>query len=123
MLENVGREIDDITGDGKTHFSCHTRAYYFKQNNQISVRKQVKGLGGTFHRYALEWTPQAMKIFFDGEHVYTYDKTANELEFPFDKPQNLIINMAMGGGMGGEIDPSLTKERMEVEYVRVYGRQ
>ena len=24
-----------------------------------------------------------MKIFFDGEHVYTYDKTADELEFPF----------------------------------------
>ena len=55
--------------------------------------------------------------------VCPYDKTANELEFPFNQPQNLIINMAMGGGMGGAIDPKLTKERMEVEYVRVYGRQ
>jgi len=123
MLENVGREIDNQTGDGMTHFSCHTRAYYFKQNNHISTRKQVRQLGGKFHTYALEWTPQAMKIFFDGEEVYTYDKTANELEFPFNQPQNLIINMAMGGGMGGNIEPSLTTERMEVEYVRVYGRQ
>ncbi|NNC89615.1 MAG: family 16 glycosylhydrolase [Akkermansiaceae bacterium] len=123
ILENVGREIDDVTGDGRTHFSCHTRAYYFKQNNHISVNKEVPGLGGKFHDYALEWTPAAVKIFLDGEHVYTYDKTADELEYPFNRPQNLIINMAMGGGMGGEIDPSLERERMEVEYLRVYGRQ
>lgn len=123
ILENVGREIDDKTGDGTAHFSCHTRAYYFKQNNHISVRKQIPQLGGKFHTYALEWTPQAMQIYFDGERVYTYDKNANELEFPFNEPQNLIINMAMGGGMGGDIDPALTTERMEVDYIRVYGRQ
>lgn len=123
ILENVGREIDDRTGDGRTHFSCHTRAYYFKQNNHISASREVPGLGNKFHDYVLEWTPKAVKIFFDGEHVYTYDKTASELEFPFNRPQNLIINMAMGGGMGGEIDPSLQRERMEVEYLRVYGRR
>ena len=107
ILENVGREIDDDSGDGRAHFSCHTRAYYFKQNNHISTVKQVPQLGGKFHTYALEWTPQAMKIFLDGEQVYTYDKTANELEFPFNEPQNLIINMAMGGGMGGDIESRL----------------
>lgn len=123
MLESVGREVDDETGDGTIHFSCHTGAYYFKQHNEIKATKQVKQLGGTFHTYALEWTPESMKMFFDGEHVYTYDKNANELEFPFNEPQNLIINMSMGGGMGREIDPSLTAERIEVEYIRVYGRQ
>ena len=123
ILETVGREIDDKTGDGVVHFSVHTRAYYFKQGNEIKATKTVKQLGNRFHTYALEWTPEAMKIFFDGEHMYTYDKNANELEFPFNKPQNLILNMSMGGGMGWGIDPSLTAERMEVEYIRVYGRQ
>jgi beta-glucanase (GH16 family) len=122
ILENVGREIDDATGDGLAHFSCHTRAFYFKQNNHISTTKQVPQLGNRFHDYALEWTPEAVKIFFDGEHVYTYDKQGSDLEYPFRQPQNLIINMAMGGGMGGEIDPALTSERLEVEYIRVYGR-
>ncbi len=122
ILETVGREIDDETGDGTAHFSIHTRAYYFKQHNEIKATKQIKQLGGIFHTYALEWTPEAMKIFFDGEHVYTYDKNANEREFPFNEPQNLILNMSMGGGMGWGIDSSLTAERMEVEYIRVYGR-
>ena len=62
-------------------------------------------------------------MFFDGEQVYTYDKNTNDLEFPFNDPQNLIINIAMGGMMGGDIDPSLTAERIEVDYIRVYGRQ
>jgi beta-glucanase (GH16 family) len=122
ILENVGREIDDASGDGKAHFSCHTRAYYFKQNNHISASKQIAGLGNRFHDYALEWTPEEIKIFFDGEHVYTYDKQGSELEYPFREPQNLIINMAMGGGMGGEIDPDLTRERLEVDFIRVYAR-
>ncbi len=123
ILENYGREIDDETGDGLTHFSCHTRPYYFKQGNHIHSKKYVKQLAGKFHTYALEWTPEGMRIFFNGEHVFTYDKTANALEFPFDEPQNIIMNLAMGAGRSREVDPSLTAERLEVEYIRVYGRQ
>jgi beta-glucanase (GH16 family) len=123
ILESVGREIDDETGDGIAHFSCHTRAYYFKQKNEITAKKVIKQLGNKFHTYVLVWTSEAMKMFFDGEQVYTYDKNADDLEFPFNEPQNLILNMSMGGGMGWGIDPSLTAERMEIEYIRVYGRQ
>lgn len=123
ILELVGRDIDDVTGDGMTHFACHTRAYYFKQNNQIDAWGKVKNMTGMFHTYALEWTPEAMKIFYDGELAYTYDKTGDELSYPFNQPQNLIVNMAMGGAMGGVIDPHLTSERLELEYIRVYGRQ
>ena len=122
ILENVGREIDDATGDGKAHFSCHTRAHYFKDNSHISTTKEIPGLGNRFHDYALEWTPESVRIFFDGEHVYTYDKQGSEREYPFNEPQNLVVNMAMGGGMGGEIDPSLTRERLEIEYIRLYAR-
>jgi beta-glucanase (GH16 family) len=123
ILENVGREIDDESGDGLNHFSCHTRAFYFKQGNQITATVPVKNLTGEFHLYAVEWTPNGIKMFLDGKHTYTYDKTADAREFPFNTPQNLIVNMAMGGGMGGPIDPKLTSQKMELEYIRVYGRQ
>ena len=123
ILENYGREIDDETGDGLTHFSCHTRAYYFKQGNHIASKKHVQQMAGKFHTYALEWTPESLQIFFNGEHVFTYDKNENALEYPFNDPQNLIMNLAMGGGRARKIDPSLTAERLEVEYIRVYGRQ
>lgn len=123
IFEAVGREIDDDTGNGINHGSCHTRAYYFKQGNHISNTIPIEGMGKDFHLYEMEWTPEAVKMFVDGEHYYTYDKRANELEWPFDKPQNLILNLAMGGGMGGDIDPSLESQELLVDYVRVYGRR
>lgn len=123
IFEAVGREIDDKTGDGINHGSCHTRAYYFKQGNHISNTIPVKGMGTTFHIYAMEWTPESVKMFVDGEHYYTYDKRADELEWPFDRPQNIILNLAMGGGMGGDIDPTIEAQQLHVDYVRVFGRR
>jgi beta-glucanase (GH16 family) len=46
-------------------------------------------------------------MLVDGEPYYLYDKTANEKEWPFNIPQNIILNLAMGGGWGGAqgLDP------------------
>ncbi|MEO0898286.1 MAG: glycoside hydrolase family 16 protein [Bacteroidota bacterium] len=120
VLECIGSEIDDETGDGINHASCHTRAYYFKNGNHITNTIPVKDMDDEFHNYTFEWYPDVIKGYLDGEHYYTYDKTANELEWPFNKPQTIIINLAMGGGMGGEIDPDLTTQTVIWDYVRVY---
>ncbi|MCB0627168.1 MAG: family 16 glycosylhydrolase [Saprospiraceae bacterium] len=122
ILETTGKEIDDATGEGINHASCHTAAYYFKKNNHITATLPVDDLVNEFHTYAIEWDSNGVRAFLDGEHYYTYDKTADQLEWPFSQPQNLIINLAMGGGMGGEIDPALTSQQLIVDYVRVYER-
>ena len=74
----------------------------------------------TFHTYAIEWTPTEIKAFVDDVHYYTYDKNKDDLEWPFNKPQNIILNLAMGGGMGGAIDPSIESQQFVIDYVRVY---
>ena len=80
-------------------------------------------MGTEFHLYAMEWTPEAVKMFVDGEHYYTYDKTADALEWPFAEPQCLILNLAMGGGMGGPVAADAGPQRFEIEHVRVYERR
>jgi hypothetical protein len=32
----------------------------------------------------------------------------------------MILNIAMGGTLGGDIDPSFTEDTMEIDYVKVY---
>ena len=123
VMEAVGREIDDATGDGRNHASCHTRAYYFKQGNHISSVTPVARMASAFHVYTLEWWPDRVEISVDGRPYYVYDKTSGPLEWPFDNPQNLILNLAMGGGMGGPIPDHVQRAVLEVDYVRVYGRQ
>ena len=38
----------------------------------------------------------------------------------FDKPFYIIMNIAMGGTLGGDIPSNLESCKMEVDYVRVY---
>jgi len=123
VFEAVGREIDDASGDGQNHASCHTRAYYFKQGNHISRTRAVPRMTGEFHVYTLDWFPDRVEIAVDGERYYVYDKTNGPLEWPFAEPQCLILNLAMGGGMGGAVDPKADRAQFVVDYVRVFGRQ
>ena len=78
-----------------------------------------------FHTYAIEWYPDRIEGYLDGEHYYTYDKNADELEWPFNKPQNIIINLAVGGGWGGlqGIDDAYDQHQYILDYVRVYQKK
>ncbi len=122
ILESVGYEVNDETSDGIAHATVHTPAYYFKIGNQISSTKEVPNIAGEFHTYAVEWTPTEVRAYVDDEQYYLYDKNANDLEWPFNQPQNLILNLAMGGGWGGAqgMDETVTSQLFEIDYVRVY---
>ncbi len=124
-LESVGFEVNDETGDGIAHATVHTPAYYFKINNQISSTKNIPNMAGEFHTYAVEWTPTEVRGYVDGEKYYVYDKNANDKEWPFNQPQNLILNLAMGGGWGGAkgLDESITSQKFIIDYVRVYSKE
>ncbi len=125
ILESVGYEMNDATGNGIAHASVHNGAYYFKLGNQPTATTPVKNMNTEFHTYALEWTPQDIKIFVDGRHYFTYSDNSTPLTWPFDKPQNIILNLAMGGGWGGAqgMDHSITSQKMIVDYVRVYQKK
>ena len=122
VLECVGFEIDDSTGNGKNHATCHTRSYYFKQGNQIGADTNMQAMNTAFHTYAIEWYPDVIYGLVDGKRYYTYDKNKDELEWPFNKPQNIIVNLAIGGGWGGAkgIDSTWDKHQYILDYVRVY---
>ena len=47
----------------------------------------------------------------------------NTADVPFDNPHYLLLNIAIGGSLGGDIDPSFSQDRMELDYVRVFQRE
>jgi beta-glucanase (GH16 family) len=125
IMESVGYEMDDETGDGVAHASAHSGAYYFKLGNQPTGITPVKNMDEEYHTYAVEWAPDGMKAFVDDQHYFTYDDTSTDLAWPFNKPQNIILNLAMGGGWGGAqgMDEQVSSQVMTIDYVRVYERQ
>ncbi|GAB3522949.1 glycoside hydrolase family 16 protein [Emticicia fontis] len=118
IIEHVGFDQDRI------HGNIHTKAF----NHTIKTNKGnnvvVPGVSDGFHVYACEWTPDAISIEIDGNKYFTFPKESNYgwAEWPFDKKFHMILNIAIGGGWGGQkgIDDSIFPQRMEVDYVRVY---
>ncbi|NOR29452.1 MAG: family 16 glycosylhydrolase [Lutibacter sp.] len=71
-----------------------------------------------FHVYSLEWTEESIQVLVDNVKVV---EMANNADLPFyDKDFFMIFNVAMGGSLGGTIDPAFTEDVMEIEYVKVY---
>jgi beta-glucanase (GH16 family) len=122
VLENVGYEMDPKTGNGKTHASIHCGAYYFKLGNQPTSIVDVNNMTNEYHIYSIEWLSGSISILIDGKKYFDYHDTSNNLTWPFNKPQNLILNLAMGGGWGGAkgMDPEMQSARFIIDYVRVY---
>ena len=125
ILESVGYEMDNETGNGIAHASAHCGAYYFKLGNQPTGTIEVENMQDAYHTYSVEWTPEYITAFVDDEPYFTYDDNSSELSWPFSKAQNLILNLAMGGGWGGlmGMDPTVNTQKMVVDYVRVYQKK
>ena len=68
----------------------------------------------------MNWSPNEISFLVDSELYYTYNPSVkNPDTWPFDDPQFILLNIAMGG-VGGNIDPNFTESSMVIDYVRVY---
>ena len=78
-----------------------------------------------WHTYQLWWTPDAIKIGVDGTEadahlVYSKPNNATNHAWPYDGPMDMILNIAIGGTLGGTVPSSNFEYTMDVDYVRIY---
>ena len=74
-----------------------------------------------FHTYQMLWTAQQISFGIDGKTHFTYvNAGTGKAQWPFDAPQFLILNVAIGGDLGGPVDDTIFPVAMAVDYVRVY---
>ncbi|MDT0651785.1 glycoside hydrolase family 16 protein, partial [Autumnicola edwardsiae] len=85
--------------------------------NAVVGDSTINNATSEFHIYTAEWTEDSITFLLDGEVYFTFD---NDASTPFNKDFFLILNVAMGGGLGGTIDPAFQESSMEIDYVRVY---
>lgn len=70
-----------------------------------------------FHIYALEWNENSLKIYVDDVEFFIMN---NNADLPFNDKFFMILNVAMGGSLGGNIPSDFSESTMEIDYVRVY---
>jgi beta-glucanase (GH16 family) len=105
--------------------TIHTSAYnYF--SGSLGVAKggnyPVTTACTGFHTYHLTWTTDAITVGVDGTDYFTYPnpRTGSNAQWPFDQPQYLLLNLAMGGDLGGAVPSGFVSDQMQVDYVRVH---
>lgn len=117
IMEEVGYNQDSI------HSTTHSQLYNWKSPNQRTASKIVPGVTTGYHTYAIEWYPDHIDAFVDGQKYFTSpnDNTGDDA-WPFNKNFHIILNLAVGGDWGGAqgVDPNIWPRQMLVDYVRVY---
>lgn len=113
IMEHVGNDQNSV------HSSLHTPSSYGGTINTSTY--QVNNASEAFNVYAMQWDANKIEFFLNGNSVYTYQPNVkNDDTWPFNSPQFLLLNVAMGGSFGGTIDPNFSESAMEIDYVRVY---
>ena len=119
IMEHVGFD------EGVVHGTVHSEAYNHVKGTQKGGDTKLNDVTSAFHLYAIEWTADKIDFFVDDHKYYSVQKSVlgnAEAQWPFDQPFFLIMNLAVGGGWGGQkgVDETIWPQRMEVDYVRVY---
>ncbi len=152
IMELRGQEPDVV------HGTLHFGDMWNKNSYVGCPYKRPAGKFSTdFHVFAVEWAPDAIRWFVDGELYATqlprgaprlasvcqsttggavvptrnenvadpgagwYSVSADP-PAPFNRRFHILLNIAVGGGFVGNVDPSVFPQSMRVDYVRVYQR-
>lgn len=120
IMEHVGHEPNRV------YATVHTEAYNHIEGTQDTDTLHISDAEENFHEYAIEWAPQSISWFVDGEQYSSFqNENATHKEWPFDQPFHLILNIAVGGNWGGAqgVDDDIWPQQMMVDYVRVYQKK
>lgn len=116
--------LETIGAPSTTYSTLHGPGY--SGANGISAKFPLppgQVVDNAFHLYAVEWTPNDIKFFFD-DHLIA-ERTPASLPpgttWVYDHPFFIILNLATGGNWPGNPDETTVfPQRMQVNYVRVY---
>ena len=118
IMEMVGWDPNVV------HATLHSDAFNHVKNTQRGAQVTVATACTEYHRYQLDWQPDAIQIGIDDRAFMRVanDSPGGAAAWPFTRPYQLILNVAVGGDWGGVkgIDDAALPQRMTVDYVRFW---
>lgn len=120
--------------DNRASFALHTQEKNgMNGRNWHATHSFDYPLSNDFHVYGVEWCQEeengkdCIRFFVDGVEYATAweNKIGDHDSWPFYIPHYFILNLAIGGNMGGKVDNAIFNQQriMYVDWVRVYQRQ
>ena len=124
ITEWFGRYSDQYTVTSAVHNGAFSGGDLGNapSGNPQTAQQRLNDLCTAYHNFQLHWTSSSLVIGVDNVPTLTYRKTSSSnAQWPFDQPAFLLLNVAVGGNLGGSVNPSdISKMTMYVDYVRVW---
>jgi hypothetical protein len=113
IMEFIGNDPDWVQG------MVHTPSGY--AGNGQGKKTILEDACQDFHNFQMLWTEEKLEFAVDGNKYYEYvNQGTGPKQWPFDAPQYLLLNNAIGGVLGGVVDDSIFPVTYAIDYVRVY---
>ena len=117
IMEHVGKDADRV------HFSLHSGTYNHRQWNHPTHIETIQGVTEKFYTYGIDWEEDCITFHVDGQPITTFQRKNGdnqESDWPFNQSFYLILNLAIGGTWGGEIDDSIFPQELIIDSIRYY---
>lgn len=104
----------------QTIHSKYTLTHGIKDNPRSGYTAPIDPDG--YNDYAVEMYADSLRLLINDVVTFTYPRIETDLDgqFPFDAPFYLLIDMQLGGGWVGEVDPADVPVEMLIDRVRFY---
>ena len=121
-----GGELDiqeRLHGEAIVHQNVHS--YYIRNLGKREPRTNATTpiCNNEFNTYGVELYPDSVVFLVNGARTFCYpriDAPPEELQFPFDKPFYLLLDMQLGGSWTGPPNPDHLPVEMYVDWVRFF---
>lgn len=117
VMEVVGADLNHLIGT--LHFPDDQAEHVFLQ----TAKDVSEPLSEDFHVYAMEWDDEDVVWSLDGDEYGRVSRSEVEEagDWVFDGPFYLVLNLAIGGVLGGPVGiDTVFPQEFVVDYVRVY---
>ncbi|TWT48616.1 family 16 glycosylhydrolase [Botrimarina hoheduenensis] len=101
---------------------CDQHRYSYSEYTATDALGAPVNFHEGFHDYAVEWEPNELRFYVDGNRHFTL---VGATQRPiFDTAKSLILNLAVGGDFGGDPNGSTVfPQHFDIEYARVWQRE
>lgn len=128
-------EVVNAGTDGQRVFTTVHHGFPWPLNQLSGLDVALESPASDFHTYALEWEEDELRWFIDGVHVktvgadhyysYYYKDTSTGYvsgppTAPFDTEFHLLVNLAVGGNLPGDVNAGDIPSEMVIDYIHVY---
>ena len=111
-------------GNHKVFSTLHAEDHNSDRGAGIGSSVYDENLSSEWHTFGVKWTEDKITAYYDDEAVDSYTNNGlGETDWPYDKNFYIILNLAIGGNLGGDqpdVDSLDGHAEFIIDYVRVY---